>query len=764
MVETSDEQSSSYQLRSPAQASNAFRSGDPATNQNPYALNDNAAHHGRYATAWGGLRLSSASLRDDSITIDALPSCDLSEKPPAASPPPAPPPDKMVQGEASPSIDAAQKQNIFTRFYRDCKAILLASWINMLLVFVPVAIAVEIAHVNPTIVFAFNAIAIIPLAGLLSYATQSVASELGDTIGALMNVTFGNAVELIIFIALVKNEIRIVQASLLGSILANLLLILGMCFLYGGLRFREQVSYLKTRKKDPADENRFTIILLLVYVLYLLFQLKSHAYLYQSTPQHVIDEESHPGLLADMLHSSGSSSSSNSSSSSDSGGSSKSHSTAKRIKRALRGRRRRKSSASSKDTGSVPSILHTPSANTFSTGIQNGDPIAVAVQDASSESIAQHLGIIASGDEADTDGESRIASQKNTDKTIKSRDFEKGTRISTPKMSRSTSGKKAKKASRSSEQLRVDPEKQIESGQVDFPRPHAAAPALSRPGLMFEECPRRTFGKRGITNVLPAMPAMPRMLSSTVFSTANATGPPTVGPSMTAATTNALHRSTSLPSRLNRLDGGGPTVTVPQAVSYVRPVTAMHPTFDAKDSEHAKKHLSRTSAILLLLTSTALVAVCAEFLVGSINYLVTNTSVKEEFIGLIVLPIVGNAAEHITAVVVAGKNKMDLAIGVAVGSSIQIALFVTPVIVLLGWGLQKDMSLYFSLFETISLFVSAFIINFLILDGRTNYLEGALLIAAYVIIGLAAFFYPDSSQQSPIGGAEDAARMAMRMF
>ncbi|KAL8649695.1 MAG: hypothetical protein Q9210_004246 [Variospora velana] len=770
MVETSNEQSSSYQLRSLAQASNASRSGDPATNQNPYALNYNATHRGRNATAWGGLRLSSASLRDDSITIDALPSRDLSEKPAAASPPPAPPPDKKVQGEASPTIDAAQKQSIFIRFYRDCKAILLASWINTLLVFVPVAIAVEIAHVSPTIVFALNAIAIIPLAGLLSYATESVASELGDTIGALMNVTFGNAVELIIFIALVKNEIRIVQASLLGSILANLLLILGMCFLSEKLIFKQTAFHASFTDNGEADQavlkiSRGTsVILLLVYVLYLLFQLKSHAYLYQSTPQHVIDEESHPGLLADMLHSSGPSSSSSSSSSSDSGGSSKSHSTAKRIKRVLRGRRRRKSSASSKDTGSAPSILRTPSANTFSNGIENGDSIAVAVQDASSESIAQHFGIIASGDEADTDGESRITSQKNADKTIKSRDFEKGTRISTPKMSRSTSSKKAKKTSRSSEQLRVVSEKQIESGHLDFPRPHAAAPALSRPGLMLEESPRRTFGKRGITNVLPAMPAMPRMLSTTVFSTANATGAPTIGPSMTAATTNALHRSTSLPSRLNRLDGAGLTVTVPQAVSYVRPVTAMHPTFNGKDSEHPKKHLSRTSAILLLLTSTALVAVCAEFLVGSINYLVTNTSVKEEFIGLIVLPIVGNAAEHVTAVVVAGKNKMDLAIGVAVGSSIQIALFVTPVIVLLGWALQKDMSLYFSLFETISLFVSAFIINFLILDGRTNYLEGALLIAAYVIIGLAAFFYPDSSQQSPIGGAEDTARMLMRMF
>jgi Ca2+:H+ antiporter len=128
------------------------------------------------------------------------------------------------------------------RFIIHTKNALCHSWINVLLVFVPVGIAAEAAHMSPTIVFALNAVAIVPLAGLLSHATESVASRLGDTIGALLNVTFGNAVELIIFIiALVKNEIRIVQASLLGSILANLLLILGMAFLLGGLRFREQV-------------------------------------------------------------------------------------------------------------------------------------------------------------------------------------------------------------------------------------------------------------------------------------------------------------------------------------------------------------------------------------------------------------------------------------------------------------------------------------------------------------------------------------------
>ena len=128
------------------------------------------------------------------------------------------------------------------RFVVHMKNALFHSWVNVLLVFVPIGIAVEAVGLSPGIVFGMNAIAIIPLAGLLSFATEAVAARLGDTLGALLNVSFGNAVELIIFIiALVKNEIAIVQASLLGSILANLLLILGMAFLFGGLRYREQV-------------------------------------------------------------------------------------------------------------------------------------------------------------------------------------------------------------------------------------------------------------------------------------------------------------------------------------------------------------------------------------------------------------------------------------------------------------------------------------------------------------------------------------------
>ena len=103
----------------------------------------------------------------------------------------------------SDTVASEKKPNIALRFCITLKAILLSTWLNVLLVFVPLGIALQAAGVTPTVVFAMNAIAIIPLAGLLSFATESVATELGDTIGALLNVTFGNAVELIILYACV---------------------------------------------------------------------------------------------------------------------------------------------------------------------------------------------------------------------------------------------------------------------------------------------------------------------------------------------------------------------------------------------------------------------------------------------------------------------------------------------------------------------------------------------------------------------------------
>lgn len=507
-------------------------------------------------------------------------------------------------------------------------------------------------------------------------------------------------------------------------------------------------------------------ILLLVYILYLLFQLKSHAYMYASTPQHVIDEESHPGLLADMLGNSSSSDSSSSSNSTDSDGSSGSNTTAKRIRRALRGRKRRKSSVSSKDTTVISSAIRTPSIGTSSYTFSNNDVQASSLfPEGYQISPGQDASAFFSGDEADMDGEHENPDVSAQDSTVKSRDFENEKGISGSETPEQGPEKKTRKIRR---RVRGKMEKQGEklAGIVEKATVHPEAmevPVLVRsstPHVEFvpnlpeaERSPKKPFNLRGVS----VRGTMPKMLTSTVFSATNGTSPPFIAPISLPTVSQApygLRRTSSLPEYINRIHTGFPMQVQPHLLPLSAPPPAIIP-IDRK----AKKSMSRTSAIILLLVSTALVAVCAEFLVSSINYLVEHTNVSEAFIGLIILPIVGNAAEHVTAVTVASKNKMDLAIGVAVGSSIQIALFVTPVIVLLGWILSKDMSLYFSLFETVSLFVSAFIVNFLVLDGRSNYLEGALLIAAYVIIAVAAFFYPDSSQQSPIGGAVAGTKM-----
>lgn len=205
-----------------------------------------------------------------------------------------------------------------------------------------------------------------------------------------------------------------------------------------------------------------------------------------------------------------------------------------------------------------------------------------------------------------------------------------------------------------------------------------------------------------------------------------------------------IRRTNSLPDRLNH-QIRPPGAMLPAQV----PLTAL--TANGAEGEEDEEHLTQTAAIILLLVTTGLVAACAEFLIGSIEDVVATSSVGEIFIGLIVLPIVGNAAEHVTAVTVAMKNKMDLAIGVAIGSSIQIAIFVTPLVVILGWIMDKEMTLYFTLFETVCLFVSTFMVNFLVLDGRSNYLEGALLCAVYCIIGVVAFFYPSEADANSWG-------------
>ncbi|KAJ6141596.1 hypothetical protein N7470_009986 [Penicillium chermesinum] len=160
------------------------------------------------------------------------------------------------------------------------------------------------------------------------------------------------------------------------------------------------------------------------------------------------------------------------------------------------------------------------------------------------------------------------------------------------------------------------------------------------------------------------------------------------------------------------------------------------------DDEPEQPQLSVLSAILTLVISTALVGVCAEFMVDAIDDVTASGAIGKTFVGLILLPIVGNAAEHATAVTVACKDKMDLAIGVAVGSSMQIALLVLPLVVVIGWCMGKDdMTLNFDGFQVILLFVAVLLVNYLIGDGKSHWLEGVLLMTMYLIIAVAAWFF-----------------------
>lgn len=161
---------------------------------------------------------------------------------------------------------------------------------------------------------------------------------------------------------------------------------------------------------------------------------------------------------------------------------------------------------------------------------------------------------------------------------------------------------------------------------------------------------------------------------------------------------------------------------------------------DDGDEEEEKPSVPMWMALLGLGLTTASVTVYSDYLVESIDGFCTESGISRTFVGLIILPIVGNAVEHITAVSVAMKNKMDLALGVAIGSSTQIALFVVPVTVLWGWFANKPMTLNFPMYE-ISLYVlSIFTVSVCLGTGKSNWLLGSILITTYIMLAIGFWF------------------------
>ncbi|OUC16594.1 MAG: calcium/proton exchanger [Alkalinema sp. CACIAM 70d] len=158
------------------------------------------------------------------------------------------------------------------------------------------------------------------------------------------------------------------------------------------------------------------------------------------------------------------------------------------------------------------------------------------------------------------------------------------------------------------------------------------------------------------------------------------------------------------------------------------------------DTEDHKPNLVLWTFVLFCCTIG--VAIESELLVDSLEEATSMLGLTALFTGVILLPIIGNAAEHATAVTVAMKDKMDLSLSVAVGSSLQIALFVAPVLVIAGWFLGQPMDLNFNPFELVAVAVAVLITNSISSDGKSNWLEGTLLLAAYAVLGLAFYFHP----------------------
>jgi Ca2+:H+ antiporter len=165
--------------------------------------------------------------------------------------------------------------------------------------------------------------------------------------------------------------------------------------------------------------------------------------------------------------------------------------------------------------------------------------------------------------------------------------------------------------------------------------------------------------------------------------------------------------------------------------------------FESESVHHGHENPAMTirDAWVLLIIATGLVSWMAHTLVGSIEAAVEEYHLPELFIGVILVPFFGNAAEHFTAIIVAGKNKMDLSISIAIGSSVQIALFVAPAMILFAWFLGVPLTLEFGLLETTATFMAVLVVNTTLGDNKTNWLEGAMLIACYLILALAFLQY-----------------------
>ncbi|KAJ4761326.1 vacuolar cation/proton exchanger [Rhynchospora pubera] len=163
------------------------------------------------------------------------------------------------------------------------------------------------------------------------------------------------------------------------------------------------------------------------------------------------------------------------------------------------------------------------------------------------------------------------------------------------------------------------------------------------------------------------------------------------------------------------------------------------------EDEEEEPEIGLWESVAWLALLTLWVSILSEYLVNAIQGASESFKLPVAFISVILLPIVGNAAEHASAVMFAMKDKLDITLGVAIGSSTQISMFVIPFCVVVGWMMKKNMDLNFQLFETATLFITILVVAFMVQDGTANYLKGLMLVLCYLIVAASFFVHVDPS-------------------
>ncbi len=175
---------------------------------------------------------------------------------------------------------------------------------------------------------------------------------------------------------------------------------------------------------------------------------------------------------------------------------------------------------------------------------------------------------------------------------------------------------------------------------------------------------------------------------------------------------------------------------------YIYLQEEVHSTTEKIETEESEEEVNLGLSIGILLICTVVLVFVSDILVESIEKTISTLGLTSLFTGVILIPLFGGIVEYITCVTFAINNKMELAVSVAIGSSLQIALFVAPILVLVGWVIGQPMNLIFNPFELVAVAMAVIITNSISNDGRSNWLEGVLLLITYAVLGIAFYFHP----------------------